>query len=431
MSNSHNSMRQTGMDIPYSIEVGTKEIYDNNQHQDDAGSLPLTTLGHAGEVDGGNGSPSPQHQEDGMANTKCQVKFHPYEDDPAPPPEYVEDSQHNDPHNPDRPPYFTGEDSHTQEEADPVHSNNNQIVLGNLEQPYDPKVNDPRAEQLIADQILRLSFVTRIQEEGEPVLKYIQHKLATFLVAYNQFPLPWDIYYSETTKGLLDQSLASELRGYRPQPIDNYTGYRDHLAGLVETRQTKCVGETNKDIRNDGDPGDHTDSVSHNSVTNGPAQEEIDKTLVVGLCSSCKKGGHLAQDYPILAVSPTPESETKGGLDTPSPRSKVQPIDRTIERKVRPHTRSMSHQVVIQSQRAIPEPLRPPKRRTVPTLGTIRRENDEGPDQTTTTSGSEHEESLSTQVKMRRVNGTPPNEDPTCDKGPQTADNCAESFLGV
>ena len=247
------------MDIPYSIEVGTKEIHDNNPHQDDAGSLPLTTLGHAGEVDGGNGSPSPQHQEDGMANTKCQAKFHPYEDDPAPPPEYVEDSQHNDPHNPDRPPYFIGEDSHTQEEADPVHSNNNQIVLGNLEQPYDPKVNDPRAEQLIADQILRLSFVTRIQEEGEPVLKYIQHKLATFLVAYNQFPLPWDIYYSETTKGLLDQSLASELRGYRPQPIDNYTGYRDHLARLVETRQTKCVGETNKNIRNDGDPGDHTD----------------------------------------------------------------------------------------------------------------------------------------------------------------------------
>ena len=53
MSNSHNSMRQTSMDIPYSIEVGTKEMSDNNQHQDDAGSLPPTTLGHAGEVDGG------------------------------------------------------------------------------------------------------------------------------------------------------------------------------------------------------------------------------------------------------------------------------------------------------------------------------------------------------------------------------------------
>ena len=221
------------------------------------------------------------------------------------------------------------------------------------------------------------------------------------------------------------------MRGYRPQPIDNYTGYRDHLTGLVETRQTKCVWEANKNTGNDGDPVDHTYSVSHNSVTNGPAQEEIGKTLEVGLCSSCKKGWHLAHDYPILAVSPTPDSGTKGGYDTSSPRPKVQSIDRTIERRVRPHTRSMSHQVVIPSQRVIPEPSKPPKRRTVPTLGTSRRENDEGSDQTTTTRGSEHEESLSTQVKMRRVNGTPPNEDPTCDKGPQTADNCAESFLGV
>ena len=176
---------------------------------------------------------------------------------------------------------------------------------------------------------------------------------------------------------------------------------------------------------------DSTYSVSHNSVTNGPAQEEIGKTLEVSLCSSCEQKGQLAHDYPSLAVSPTPDSETKGSHDTSSPRPKVQSKDKTIERRVRPYTRSMSHQFVRQSQRVIPEPSKPPKKRTVPTLGTSGRENNEGSDQTTPAGDSDHEESLSPQVKFRRVNKTPSNEDPICGKGPQHEDNCAESFLEV
>ena len=62
MANSHHSMKKTDIDSSYTLAVGTEEMSDNHQRHDESGGPPPTTLGQAGEVDGGNGPPSPQHQ---------------------------------------------------------------------------------------------------------------------------------------------------------------------------------------------------------------------------------------------------------------------------------------------------------------------------------------------------------------------------------
>ena len=95
--------------------------------------------------------------------------------------------------------------------------------------------------------MLRVAFATRTQGRYEHVLKYVQHKLTAFLAAYTQSQPPWFIYYEETTNGLLNKPLASELRRYQPQPANNYMGYRNHLSGLLQARQADYLSGILKD----------------------------------------------------------------------------------------------------------------------------------------------------------------------------------------
>ena len=62
-------------------------------------------------------------------------------------------------------------------------------------------------------------------------------------------------------------------------------------------------------------------------------------------------------------------------------------------------------------------------------MGTSGREDIEDPGHTIKTGDSEHEEALSSQIKIMCVEKSPSNEDPTHNNEPRNEDDCAESFL--
>ena len=176
---------------------------------------------------------------------------------------------------------------------------------------------------------------------------------------------------------------------------------------------------------------DHTDQELDNSGINGPAQEEIGKPMEVRPCSSCGQRGHLRYECPSIGMSSTLDSSIEDNHKTSSPGPNVQPIEKTIGKKGRPQTRFISHRAVRRSQRVITEPSKHPKKRTVSALGTSGREGFEDSGQTIKTGDSEHEEALSSQIKIMCVEKSPSNEDSTHNNEPRNEDDCAESFLEV
>jgi hypothetical protein len=431
MANSHHSMKKTDIDRSYTLAVGTEEMSDNHQRPDEAGGPPPTTLGQAGEVDGGNGPPSPQHQEDKIPNGDCQANSQLDGDNLVQPQATVEDELLDAHPNADCPPSSRKEENHTQGRPNQSHPNYPQRYLDDVEQQHDPKVEDQRAGQLVIYQALRTSFLTKTQEEGESALKYIQRKLSTFLVAYDQSPLPWDMFYTETTKGLRNKLLASELRGYTPQPIDNYTGYKEHLTGLLHTRKTGCLPGCMGNIEDDSDPVDPTDVGSQDKATIAPAQGETNETIEADLCPTCGQEGHLVPEGPSVPMGPIPNSDSKSnpevvpiGPDTPT-------TYRIIEGKGEPHTSLMTQRVGLSFQGMTPEPSKHPKKRTSSTLGVSGEEDTKDPIHTTSNEDSEHEEALPTQIKNPRVGESPSDRDPTHDTEPQNKDDCVRPFLGV
>ena len=431
MANSHHSMKKTDIDSSYTLAVGTEEMSDNHQRHDESGGPPPTTLGQAGEVDGGNGPPSPQHQEDKISNGDCQANSQLDGDNLVQPHAPVEDKQLDAHPNADCPPSFLKEENHTQGRLNQGHPNYPQRYSDDVEQQHDPKVEDQRAGQLIIDQALRTSFLTKTQEEGEPALKYMQHKLSTFLVAYDQSPLPWDIFYTETTKGLRNKSLASELSGYTPQPIDNYTGYKEHLTGLLHTRKTGCLPGCMGNIEDDSDPVDPTDVGSQDKATIVPAQGGTSETIEAGLCPTCGQRGHLVPEGPSVLMSPIPNSDFKSNQEVVLIGPDTPPTYRIIEGKGGPHMSLTSQRVGLPSQGMTPESSKHPKKRTLSTLGTSGEEDTKGPIHTTSNEDSEHEEALSTQIKSSRVGESPSDGNPTHDTEPQNKDDCVRPFLGV
>ena len=225
--------------------------------------------------------------------------------------------------------------------------------------------------------------------------------------------------------------MASELSGYIPQPIDNYTGYRNHLIGLLQARQTKGVPGCTDSTEDNSDPVDPNDVVFQNIVTNVPAQEGIGKTIEVSLCPTCGQRGHLVHKGPSVVMSPTPNSDIKGNHEIFPIGPNAPLIDKTSEGTSRPHTRLMSQQVMLRSPGMIPESSKHPKKRTVSALGTSGEEDIEGPIHTTSNKDSEHEEALLPQIKVSGVGESPSNGDPTHNTEPQNKGGCSRSFLEV
>ena len=103
------------------------------------------------------------------------------------------------------------------------------------------------------------------------------------MAAYPQSQPPWYTYYDETTKGMLNKPLASELRRYRPEPLNNYLGNRDQVSRLLQARQADYLSGHLKDSEMVGieidvlmNPGDYKVS---NSMVAKESVYSLDQNL--------------------------------------------------------------------------------------------------------------------------------------------------------
>ena len=252
----------------------------------------------------------------------AQVDLYLEELDPRPACEITKGSQEEGPHEVDRPPSPPGDHSYHREGTDHLRNNDPQEDSDSLGYEIDHILKDlqvdPQEVELTIDQVLRdlqvdqqeveltlkMVFNTRVQEEGEHVLQYVHHKLALFVVAYSQHPIPWEIYYTETTKGLWNRSVAKELSEYQPRTSGDYMDYANQLQELTDARETEFP-----EVKGDGgDQSRHT-------------KDEMVHPLEARACLSCGSRGHLKFKCPSILPEPSVVNSNADGHENPSSKT--------------------------------------------------------------------------------------------------------------
>ena len=286
--------------------------------------------------------------------------------------------------------------------------------------------------------MLRVAFATRTQGRYEHVLKYVQHKLTAFLAAYTQSQPPWFIYYEETTNGLLNKPLASELRRYQPQPANNYMGYRNHLSGLLQARQADYLSGILKDndmigieldvLMNPVDYKAHKpDSATINSLTEGDTLNAMENRA----CYHCGQVGHLKPDCPRRMSGMAPAKGIGNDHETSTTGTSVNQVDKTIETVGNQRRRFIPYRIVRRPAGQNRSPSKYLKRKTISVLETEDGEYHVDPIQLEGTEDSDQVEALSSQLNTMSLEGPSSDEESLHDNGFQNVDYCVESFLDV
>ena len=286
--------------------------------------------------------------------------------------------------------------------------------------------------------MLRVAFATRTQGRYEHVLKYVQHKLTAFLAAYTQAQPPWFIYYDETTNGLLNKPLASELRRYRPQPANNYMGYRNHLSGLLHARHADYLSGILKDSDMVGieidvlmNPVDYKsskpDSATVNSLTGGDTLNAMDQQS----CYHCGQHGHMRRECPRKLSGMAPARGIENNQENSSQGTSVNQVAPTIEAMGNQKRRYIPYRIVRRSTGTNKSPSKYIKKRTISVLETEDGEYHVDPEQSENMEDSDQEEALSSQINTMSMDGPSSDEESRQDNGFQDISYCAESFLDV
>ena len=210
-----------------------------------------------------------------------------------------------------------------------------------------------------SEQGLRMStYLSRTQLPNEHATRYFQAKLTAFQRAFphNQ---PWEQFYEQFARGLINDTIRAFIRRYTPNPIEDYEAYRDQLMKEIAIVQARYLaGELN-----DADiiGSEVQAALSTNPVYNMPTQDiYVKQERVMAIrpkmgdktCFHCNEKGHFVAQCPRkLAALPkvaTVEGENRGHeaeINAFQPRRKRFPVrfrnygNQRTEQEMRPKPR--------------------------------------------------------------------------------------------
>ena len=152
----------------------------------------------------------------------------------------------------------------------------------------------------------KMEFLSRVQDIGENPSIYLADKLQLFHKAWPAANQDLELFYGETTKGLVNEHVASRMYDYRPKSIEDYEDQLKYLMAAVRKKylhgkisQAEALGaETQSAL------GTYRKTPNHN-IKQEPDVNATD-AKETRTCFYCKKPGHLISKCPRKAAGLAP-----------------------------------------------------------------------------------------------------------------------------
>ena len=276
---------------------------------------------------------------------------------------------------------------------------------------------------------MRMMFVLRKQNRLEHALKYAQHKLHLFLVAYPQEYPPWSVYYEETLNGLINSTVANEMRRYTPTPINNVPGFRTQIERIMQAMQGSVLAGQMKDTELVGIEMDVV--INPVSYRNTETTAVLDRAESIGEeinamrnnnCFHCNEPGHLIRDCPGKRAGTKPAQGINALQQGTNTTTDGETVETVGKRPYIPYK-------IIRKPPTHPIPVR--RRKHVAVLETDDGKMYEDPFQETEEAGSgTRAQKMEPQVNTVNTEVKESDEESDYGNGFQDVPYCAETFLG-